>query len=423
MFRIETSVFKKIIKVLNKVIAKKSRTPIIQTVLIYTQPGTVTFIGGTLETFVKITMPINTTQYNSLCINYVLLKKVITACQEMYIDVDYKQQQLILGEKSLSTLSSDEYPEIPSIAPLSPFTISNVDLINALTCAGKAHDRRALNHIYLDNIEGNIRLVALDGYLLYLKDTECTWTPYVENFLISRECAQVVTAGIFGEPLSVNYGVANNHVMFDQSFSGDIKLAVIGRILDDAYPPYKTILPQNNPTTTIQFNPRTATQALKRLSSLATIKNPVVLIHFSGDQAILKYKDLATGNSSTELLPITGQGAGSVVGFKLDDLLRSLQATLTSNLVILEVRDDSKLVKVLWGDKKAFNVIVPLNPDVGDSFLSYEEKELCGVLTPLTLLATTATPLKNTCKAKLTTALAKITELEKEIRKLRRRIK
>lgn len=254
------------------------------------------------------------------------------------------------AEFSIIGISAIEYPEIPSVSDGVGFTVTQAvlkSMIRQTLFAIAQTDNRPVHTGTLFELEeGNLRLVSVDGSRLAMR-TEPMNTPEAMTFVVPGKTLSEVLKLLGDEDAPMSMAVGRRHIVLE--IDG---YAVISRLLDGEFLPYRKAIPQQI-TTTVKVRTREFIDAVERASLVINdrIKSPLLCEFRDGRIHVSCVTPLG---SASDTVDAAIEGNEEEMGFNSKFLLEALKNTETDE-VRIELGGPLSPMKIL--------------PSSGDGFL------------------------------------------------------
>lgn len=254
------------------------------------------------------------------------------------------------AEFSIIGISAIEYPEIPSVSDGVGFTVTQAvlkSMIRQTLFAIAQTDNRPVHTGTLFELEeGNLRLVSVDGSRLAMR-TEPMNTPEAMTFVVPGKTLSEVLKLLGDEDAPMSMAVGRRHIVLE--IDG---YAVISRLLDGEFLPYRKAIPQQI-TTTVKVRTREFIDAVERASLVINdrIKSPLLCEFRDGRIHVSCVTPLG---SASDTVDAAIEGNEEEMGFNSKFLLEALKNTETDE-VRIELGGPLSPMKIL--------------PSAGDGFL------------------------------------------------------
>lgn len=272
------------------------------------------------------------------------------------IDADEKCNTLIKSGQSAFTImgiAASEYPELPSVNDGTSITIAqNVlkSMIRQTLFAVAQTDARPVHTgTQFELTPGNLRLVSVDGSRLAMRSEEIQNQEDMQ-FVVPGKTLSEVLKLLSDEETPMSMVVGRRHVVLE--IGG---YAVISRLLDGEFLPYKKAIPQQV-STTVRMRTRVLMDAVDRASLVINdrLKSPLICEFRDGQIQVSCNTPLG---SASDIVAADIEGKEEEMGFNSRFLLEALKNTETDE-VRIELNGPLSPMKVLPLEGEAFLFLV-----------------------------------------------------------------
>lgn len=235
-----------------------------------------------------------------------------------------------LTEFTIIGISANEYPEIPSVGDGVGFTVPQNTLksmIRQTLFAVAQTDNRPVHTGTQFEMEGeDLRLVSVDGSRLAMR-CEPLQTKETMTFVVPGKTLSEVLKLLSDEDTPMSMAVGRRHIVLE--IGG---YAVISRLLDGEFLPYRKAIPQNI-TTTVRIKTRDLIDAVERASLVINdrIKSPLLCEFKDGK---IKVSCTTPLGSASDVIDASIEGNEEEMGFNSRFLLEALKNTETDEVRI-----------------------------------------------------------------------------------------
>lgn len=317
------------ISIAQKAITGKSTMPILEGIYIEANNNTLTLIGSDKEVCIETKLNADILEPGRIVVDAKIFGEIIRKLPNSEVKIETLENNLIqiTCEKSnfnLIHMNSDDFPSLPQINENMIFSVSQSLLKNMIkaTSFSIAQDetRPVLQGILFEVNEGNLNLVALDGYRLALR-SETIDTDNTINAVIPGKTLNEVAKILEESDEIVNITFTTNHILFNL---GDTK--VISRLLEGEFIKYSSLLPQEYKVL-VEVNKQELQNGIERASLMAKEGNSnLIKLDIQDDNIII------TSNSQLgkvrEEVSINLQGEPMQIAFNskyLLDVLKNME--------------------------------------------------------------------------------------------------
>ncbi|MBY0516062.1 MAG: DNA polymerase III subunit beta [Bacteriovoracaceae bacterium] len=367
-FVIHSAVLRDAIGKLLTVVDKKNTRPILTNCLVRANKSTLELIATDLEVSAKIILPAKIETEGSVCINTKNIADILRELPSDEVKLAVEGgNQLNLSCKNidyqLMVSSSDEFPQLTFSNNSSEFKLKSKQVSQIIDKTSHAistdETRLYLNGIYMQQMDGKLRSVAIDGHRLALLDTA--------EFIGSNKH---LSDGVIIPRKGVNElkKIADSNVEKDLTISLDESFMFVNsnddyflsiRLIAREYPKYQTVIPSK---TAFMFamDRNSILNAVKRIRILSNEKTNGIKFSITENELVISTKHPAMGEA-VEKLPISYSGKAMEIGFNAKYLMDSLNVLSDGSEVIFEFNNELSPVVIKGADLPDFlGIIMPL---------------------------------------------------------------
>lgn len=336
-------------------VSGKSTLPALEGILIKASGSSLFLAGYDLDMGITTTIEADVKEPGEIVLTAKLFGDIVRRLPDdsISIETDEKFNTTIrsgLSEFTIIGISAIEYPEIPSVTDGIGLTVSqNIlkSMIRQTLYAVAQTDNRPVHTGTLFEIENDVlRLVSVDGSRLAMR---CESIKSSENlhFVVPGKTLGEVLKLLSDEDKPICLAVGRRHIVLE--IGG---YAVISRLLDGEFLPYRKAIPQQV-STTIRVKTRDMINAVERASLVINdkIKSPL-LCEFKENR--IKVSCTTPMGSAFDVIDAGIEGNEEEMGFNSRFLLEALKNTETDEIRI-ELSGSLSPMKIL--------------PSTGESFL------------------------------------------------------
>ncbi len=340
------------LQMIGGIVERRQTTPILSNMLLRVTPQQLSITGTDLEVEMITHINIENAEPGETTLP---ARKIIDICRALPIEMDIeiktdKGRAIIRSGKSrftLSTLPSNEFPELSQLTELVEFSLSQRELkqlIDNISFSMAQQDvRYFLNGICMEFGDGFLRTVATDGHRLALCSVAFKQPINKQQQVIIPRKAIIELSRLLveqDEPITVQIG--KNHIKF--LFPS---LVFSAKLIDGQFPDYQRVIPVNNANELVTDRIQLF-QALKRASILSNEKHRSVRLKF-GDNRLRVFAHNQEQEEAEEEIPVQYQGEEQEIGFNVTYLLEALQVI------------NDQLVRIYFGDANSSCLITCSN--------------------------------------------------------------
>ena len=259
-------------------------------------------------------------------------------------------------EYTILGIDAEDYPELPKIEESYPIVIEQLklrEMVRQTIFAVAINDSTKVVHtgIKFEITNGNIRLIALDGFRLAIRNEEIDYQGEDISFIVPSKTLAEIMKIMDDEEGTVSISVGKRHIIFEIG-----NYYIISRLLEGEFLNYKTAIPMNC-STTVKVSTKSLIDCIERTSLIITdkIKSPIKCSFL--DNAI-KVSSTTSIGTAHDRIAADIDGNNIEIGFNNKFILDALKVSNveevkielngpTSPIIILDPNSDKFLFLVL----------------------------------------------------------------------------
>ena len=257
---------------------KKSVVPILSYMLISAQGDSVQISATDLEVFVKLKIPCSVRKEGEISVVSRKLYEILREMEFYSLKLSVQKYKISINSGSvvceIVSLPSSEFPKVDDSGFSKIFTISSQDLRDLLdkttfAAAPPEESRYALTGILIEVERGKVNFVASDGHRLSLCGKEIK-TDAQKTFLISKSSADEIRKVVSVDNVDFEIFISSKASLFTCK-----NVSVWVKFLDEEFPKYKDVIPQDFKTKIVVKTPELK-RVVRRASVFSSSKFSVV---------------------------------------------------------------------------------------------------------------------------------------------------
>ncbi|MFA7301744.1 MAG: DNA polymerase III subunit beta [Candidatus Shapirobacteria bacterium] len=263
----------------SRFVSTKAQLPILSHILFSTDAGRLKLSATSLEMSINYWTGAKIESEGSFCLPSKDISEFISYLPTGKIDFNLNEQNLLTvkslkASSTFSTLSSSDFPEIPTIDSTTVFELdlpSLLDSVATVAFASATDDSRpVLTSVLCKFTSDTLTLVATDGFRLSLKtikfQTPITFPDGQDSLTLlipAKSLSEVLKIAKVAPKIKIGLTPDRHQVVFVLE-----DLEIISRLIDGEYPNFERIIPESSPTK-IYVNKDELSQAIKLASVFA----------------------------------------------------------------------------------------------------------------------------------------------------------
>ncbi len=226
-----------------------------------------------------------------------------------------------------TTQNATDFPKIPEVEDAYdvniPSDVLGSAVSNTLFATSTDELRPAMTGVFVNLNEDNSTFVATDGHRLIRYLRSDVNSPTKSSLIIPRKALSLLKSALPTDTtqVTVQFNVSNVFFKFNN-------IQLICRLIDERYPDYENVIPQNNDNE-MTINRLELLSSLKRIAIYANKTTHQVRLKISGNELHISAEDLDFSNEANEKLNCEHQGEDIEIGFNarfLIEMLNNLDA-------------------------------------------------------------------------------------------------
>ena len=317
--------------------SNKTAIPAIEGILMVAKEGTLTLTGYDLEMGITTSIPAKIEEEGELVLNAHMFSETLRKLPDVNVSIDSDARHIATiscgeFESTLIGISSEEYPDLPSVSGGYPITVNQEilkDMIRKTIFSAAIKDSKIVHTgIKFEIEENHIRLIAVDGVRLAIRNESINYEGENLSFVVPAKTFSEVTKLMNDDDAEVTLGVGKRHIIFEVNGYN-----IISRLLDGEFLNYKAAIPSATKTV-INVNTRSLIDSIDRTSLIITdkIKSPVKCIF--GDN-LIKISSITSLGTANDRISAAISGESCTIGFNNKYMLDALKVCDTDEVRIM----------------------------------------------------------------------------------------
>ena len=362
-FSCDKSLLSETIQNVSLAVASKSSIIALEGILMRCEDGSLTLTGYNLELGIVKTIPVQSEEDGEIVLSAGLFSNIVSKMPAGMVSLESNEKLLtvIRGggvEFTILGLSTEDYPEIPSVSEDSGFALSQETFQSAVAQTLFAVAQNNQNPVYTGSLfsveDSRLTVAAVDGYRLAIRteplslSQEASFQFIVPGKTLS-ELLKLLAKLSGGEEqeAEIFLRVSNRHIIFEAS-----GYSIISRLLEGDFLDFRSAIPAGAKTRLV-VNTREFMECINRASIIINerAQSPIKcdvsdgVVHLSCESTLGRVQDS---------FPAAVEGDAVRIGFNNRFMYDALRAS-GCDQVVIEINEPTSPMKVL--------------PMEGDSFL------------------------------------------------------
>lgn len=358
------------LSIVSRSVSTRAQLPALGNVLMTADKGRLKLSATNLETGINYWLGAKIEKEGTISIPAKILTEFVSSLPSEKINLETKENNLsvICGSYSANFvgLQASEFPAIPTLGKEKPISFNGEEILKAISqvafAAAQDEGRPVLTGVLLTIREGNLVLVATDGYRLSFKKMgkvkEATDLKEFKKGLIipSRtliEVGKIISDTEQGKEIGLAISSSSNQVIFVNP-----EAEIVSRLIEGSFPEFEKIIPEKG-TTKIILDTEGLIRAVKAAAIFARESANIIKFRIQNSELRIMANSPQIGENSIKL-EVKQEGEENKIAFNSRYLLDFLNS-IKSEQVSLEMTTAlNPGVFTLVGDSSYLHIIMPV---------------------------------------------------------------
>jgi DNA polymerase-3 subunit beta len=354
-FIVSSSELLKHLSTISGVIANNPIVPILENFLLQLDGTNLTITASDMQTVMVTEAQVESADKGSIAVPAKLLMDTLRSLPEQPVTVNIDQEtfgtELVTanGQYKLAGENPMDFPRAPEVNK--QFSIElNSDVLgtaisNTIFATSTDDLRPAMTGVFVQLSGDHTTFVATDGHRLIRYRREDVKAGNDTTLIIPRKALNLLKSSLPSESMPVKAEFSNSNAFF--SF-GNIRM--ICRLIDERFPDYENVIPQNNPNK-MKIARTQLLSTLKRISIYSNKTTHQIRLSVSGTELEISAEDLDYSNEAKEKLSCEYDGDPMEIGFNAKFLIEML-SNLDTDKLTLEMSQPNRAGLIIPDDKE-----------------------------------------------------------------------
>lgn len=319
-----------------RAVSVKTSIPAVEGIYIKALAGELILTGYDLEFGITTSIKAKVEEPGGIIINARYLCDILKRLPDTSVSIECDARNMasiVSGEASYTIMgmSSDEYPELPSVTGGFPIVIPQdvlKEMVKQTIFAVSVNDSKII-YMGIKFEIGNrqIRLIAVDGFRMAIRTEQIEYDGEELSFVVPAKTMSELVKLMNEDDGMVSLGVGRRHIVFEVG-----AYSLVSRLLEGEFLNYKNALPTEI-TTTLTVNTKNFIDSIERTSLIISdrVSNPLRCVF--GGNTIHISTATAVGTASDRIAAAI-DGETVEIGFNNRFLLDALRASDTDEVII-----------------------------------------------------------------------------------------
>lgn len=328
-FIVTSTALLKNLQQISGVISANTVLSVLEDFLFELKGNTLTLTATDLETMMRVQMDVNDAQGDGrICIPSKILSDYLKNLPEQPITFNINEQDLTIemssdvGKYKISGEKADDFPKEPAPGDTTSFTMPSIALVESInnTLFAVSNDtlRPAMTGVFFEMSKDAITFVSTDAHRLVKFTRNDISCPSEEGIVVPKKPLQQLRSTLPADDTQLELSYNSSHLFITSS-----KLSMSCRLIDANFPPYKSVIPTDNPYK-LTINRGDFLSALRRVSIFSNKTTNQVVLEINGNSLQLSAQDIDFSYEGKEVLSCQYTGEDMKIAFNAKLMIEML---------------------------------------------------------------------------------------------------
>ncbi|MGR3811233.1 DNA polymerase III subunit beta [Jiulongibacter sp. NS-SX5] len=353
-FIVSSSELLKHLATISGVIANNPIVPILENFLLQLDETNLTITASDMQTVMITEAQVESSDKGSIAVPAKLLMETLRSLPEQPVTITVDEEtfgtEIVTanGRFKLAGENPMDFPRAPEVNRNFSIELDSdvlgTAIANTIFATSTDDLRPAMTGVYVQLGDEHTTFVATDGHRLIRYRREDVKSDNSTSMILPRKALTLLKSSLPSEVLPVKAEFSNSNAFF--SF-GNIKM--ICRLIDERFPDYENVIPQNNPNH-MKIGRAELLSTLKRISIYSNKTTHQIRLKVEDNNLEISAEDLDYSNEANEKLSCEYGGEPIEIGFNAKFLVEMLSNLNTDNLT-LEMSQPNRAGLIVPEDK------------------------------------------------------------------------
>ncbi len=344
-FIVSTSTLLKQLQSVSGALSSSTVLPILENFLFEIKDGNLTISATDLQTSMTTSLNVEAKENGRIAIPSRILLDTLKSLPEQPVAFSVDDQTFAIeinagdGKYKLSGENGEDFPKIPVVENASSVNLPASVLAEAInkTIFAVSNDelRPAMTGVYCQLSSQYLTFVATDAHKLVRYRRLDAKADGTTSFILPKKALTLLKAALPADDVNVSVEYNSTSAFFKFN-----NINLVCRLIDERYPDYEAVIPQNNPNK-LSIDRVTFLGSLSRVAIYANKTTHQVRLKISGSELHISSEDIDFANEAHERLTCQYEGEDLEIGFNARFLIEMLK-NLNCEEVSLEMSTPSR---------------------------------------------------------------------------------
>ena len=327
-FIVSTSTLLKHLQAVSGALSNSAVLPILENFLFEIKDTTLIISATDLQTSMTTSLAVESKEGGKIAVPSKILLDTLKTLPEQPIAFSVDDNTFAIeisagdGKYRLSGENGEDFPKIPTVENASSVNLPACVLAEAInkTIFAVSNDelRPAMTGVFCQLSPQNVTFVATDAHKLVRYRRNDAKADEATSFILPRKALNLLKSSLPSEDLNVSIEYNSTSAFFKFA-----NINLICRLIDERYPDYEAVIPQNNPNK-LTLDRALFLNCLKRVVIFANKTTHQVRLKITGAELNISSEDIDFANEAHERISCQFDGEDMEIGFNAKFLIEML---------------------------------------------------------------------------------------------------
>ncbi len=327
-FIVSTSTLLKHLQAVSGALSNSAVLPILENFLFEIKDNSLTISATDLQTSMTTSLAVESKEGGKIAVPSKILLDTLKTLPEQPISFSVDDKTFAIeisagdGKYRLSGENGEDFPKIPTVDDASSVNLPASVLAEAInkTIFAVSNDelRPAMTGVYCQLSPQNVTFVATDAHKLVRYRRNDAKADTATSFILPKKALNLLKSSLPSDDVNVSVEYNNTSAFFKFA-----NINLICRLIDERYPDYEAVIPQNNPNK-LTLDRSLFLNCLKRVVIFANKTTHQVRLKINGSELNISSEDIDFANEAHERIGCQYDGEDMEIGFNAKFLIEML---------------------------------------------------------------------------------------------------
>ena len=327
-FIVSTSTLLKHLQAVSGALSNSAVLPILENFLFEIKDSSLTISATDLQTSMTTSVAVESKESGKIAVPSKILLDTLKTLPEQPISFSVDDKTFAIeisagdGKYRLSGENGEDFPKIPVVDNASSVNLPASVLAEAIskTIFAVSNDelRPAMTGVFCQLSPQNVTFVATDAHKLVRYRRNDAKADSATSFILPKKALNLLKSSLPSEDMNVSIEYNSTSAFFKFA-----NIHLICRLIDERYPDYDAVIPQNNPNK-LTLDRSLFLNCLKRVVIFANKTTHQVRLKITGSELNISSEDIDFANEAHERIGCQFDGEDMEIGFNAKFLIEML---------------------------------------------------------------------------------------------------